>query len=187
VIDMAPVSPASDHGSMQYHRSGSMVNLSMAHRFMTRSLCGQRDDSFLVRILFYSNHQSFTKSVVCTGYWDMYQSLWEAIRTSSCHHHDHHLDVTIALPADVCAISPQWNDDLQHVVSKTEPKVVILLTGNTVAARWRSVVGIATKNRYRGFPVRPFGSRTMIRGQDCCSDCAIQQALQQPRRCYLIL
>lgn len=182
---MPRISTSTNEDQLVCYRAGSRVNLSSgAPIAFGRPRCGERGDSFLVRVLFTQGHkQTKIQAVGCSGYWEMHRALWEVINTSKCAHPHHSMDADFPLPIGVCAIALQWDKDF--IEPMHESRVLVLLTANKIAARWRSLVAI---DHHRHGLLTDFNpSRTMLRSKDCCSQCAIQQALLQPDRCYLVL
>ena len=164
---------------MQHHISGSKILLSSGiFSKIGRPYCGERGDSFVVSIRL-DQEQKKHATTRRSGYRELHGSIWTAIRTTSCEHSPlDGLDVEYTLPNSISAIALQGDEEVVFPQSK----VIVCLTADNVAARWRTLIAIKL---FGSHPSRP--SRTVLRTRDCCAACAIRQATLQPEKCFLSL
>lgn len=167
--------------AVPFYKHGQQVDLSIGVPFQfDRPLCGDLEDAFMVSVRMY---QRLGKACIYrkSGYRDMHQSLWMFLRTTTCPHPP--LDVQKAefsVPQGVCVVL--MHGDMDGAKISAHARVVVFPTGDKVAVRWRCLVAL----RSSGMTLPGIGT-PMLRTNGCCFSCAIQQALLQPGRCFLVL
>lgn len=166
--------------------SGEQINL-LQHTPTSFALpfCGHRGDAFLVSLRY--SPAPPTGAIRRSGYREMYNAAWRATPTQQCDHPlDRGLDTPFLLPNGVFAVTVTGDMQLDDWIS--ENKVLICLSVNQFAARWRALVAIELLLLETGRLPRDFEHPiVMLRELNCCCLCAIYQAMLQPGKCFLVL
>ena len=73
----------------------------------------------------------------------------------------------------------------------TDERILVYLTANSAGARWMALltipyIGFTGSPAYQGSEPEPI-TQFLLRGDDCCLQCAIDQAAVQPGKWYVIL
>jgi hypothetical protein len=173
--------------TLNYKFSGDQIDVNQTiPTIFGPVLCGNRDDEFLIRTRLVDNQTG--KILTRTGHCNLYHAIWQVVRTAKCTHPSLvRTGAGYVLPDGVCATDEyeQWlNNSLAY-----DYRVVVYLTGGGCAARWRALIAI---NAIQNAPGMKYSylvrQRTiLLRTKDCCCSCAIEQALQQPKPCFLVL
>ena len=186
VID-APVFPVQPTAlrpafSPPQYLAGSRISLRHGiHTKIGRALCAERGECFIISMRLEQEHKDRQVVTRRSGYRELHGSLWRTLHTKPCSHPpESGLDTEYELPISTTAIAVQNDDDVVHAIIVNT--VVAYLSTNSSAARWRGLIAI---NMFGATPARP--SRTMLRTNDCCCHCAIQQAMLQPVKCFIVL
>lgn len=149
-----------------------------------RPLCGERADSFVVSLrVVRQAHQSTadsTDEVRRTGYRELAWALWMVTKASACQHSPR-IPKDLDLPVGCAGVAGFWEWDATDL----DERAVIALTANCPAARWRALVA-AARGRYRSSSSSLL-KHVLLRGPDCCIECALNQALIKDGRVLLIL
>lgn len=147
-----------------------------------RPLSGERGDSFIISVRLEQEHQGVLRTRR-SGHRELYRSLWAVMRTTSCQHPPGTgLGGKYRLNPSVAAIAMQNDRDINEMIESRTERTIIYLSTNSVAARWRVLIAI---DLYRKTVSR--GGMTMLRTNDCCCLCAIDQAILRPGGCFLVL
>jgi hypothetical protein len=147
--------------------------------------CGDMDDSFVAGIRYTAKEGRKDPCLVAkVGHRMLHQSLWRAKRTPRCSHHPETPagDVYL-LPVRICATNLASEHSFN--ISSIQSKVVILLTANNTASRWNALQYLGYV-RYHAIPGHS-PSVVLLRTSDCCGLCAINHALLEAERCFLVL
>jgi len=147
-----------------------------------RTFYGERQDSFLITLrlaLEKDISQAYTRR---TGYFELFHSIWNLRRTQSCHHpiaEDEKSAVKLG-PGYVAVSSASDNgaDDF----SFSGGRVLIALTANNQATRWRTLIAIAQARQRLSSP-----PGVLLRTHDCCFQCAIDQIAAEVGKWWLVL
>ena len=146
----------------------------------SRTLCGEQMDNFILSICLKTyappledlnsvTQKSAFKTRVRAGYRAYHKALWSAQRSRRCEHSlQEHQE--IRLPLDTVTM---------HAVSRNfdveeNARIVIILTARNRFARWRALIDCIRR-------------QILLRGNDCCFACVVDQAVSQPGRWYIIL
>lgn len=164
-----------------------------------RPFCGDQRGCFLVTLRLNANnppgpdseHRRYTgfsnmsqrevESRRC-GYRELFASLWGVRRSQSCEHESS----AIKLPLSCASVS--GFGDLQMSMSelKQTARIIVCLTAHNSSARWRALLAIHA-NRFVFSPPYEAVDNVLLRGKDCCLQCAVNQALVQPSHWFVIL
>ena len=163
-----------------------------------RPSCGDRYGSFLVNLHYTTKKSSLTGlspfsdpdialdlyrsnkgeyETRKSGYRELFAALWGVQRTQSCQHKSS----PIPLPLS-CASVSEFGDI--HFADLTEHgRVIVCLTAHNASARWRTLLAIhmAASVKYGSI------ENVLLRGEDCCFQCAINQTLVRPGYWFLVL
>lgn len=138
-------------------------------------LIGERGNSFMVtlRLEVQSADEDYTP-VARTGYAEMWRALWSVRNTKSCEH--------VPRIGDKITIEPDCMTISRFEGLTTESnagRVVIFLTACNLAARWNALckASYSDSGNYQ----------VLLRGEDCCFKCAVEQAICKEGKCYLVL
>ena len=135
--------------------------------------CGERRDTFLVslRLKIERENMHFSRR---TGYAELFCALWSVEKTKSCDHPPQD-DQAVTLPQRSITVSGIGNE----FAARLNQRVIICLTAHNTAARWRVLIVLAN--------ARYHTRRKLLRGKDCCFQCAIDQTASQKGEWFLIL
>jgi hypothetical protein len=139
-----------------------------------KPLFSERGDNFAINLRFVTTTESDTPEDVesehrRTGYRELHRALWQSLLTTNC---PHSTKESFTLSPGCIAVSgfPEMP------YSRPEERIVILLTVNSVCARWRALLGVA--NLESGGPSKK-DDNILLRTNDCCLRCAVTQAAQR--------
>jgi hypothetical protein len=155
------------------------------------ALIGESRDSFSVTVQL---HASLSKdyaeegvvqrigrtgeSVRRTGYNELHHALWMVHKSLPCEHQRLRNQKKVVLDPGCLAISgfnpAYYKEPLR--------KLIINLTADNTVARWRALLSFLSLQG-EGFDYFP----VFLRGEDCCLQCAIDQAFQELGGSYLVL
>jgi hypothetical protein len=149
-----------------------------------KPLCGERADSFLVslRVVRQADPSTVnsTADVRRMGYRELAWALWMVTKTSPCQHSTR-IPRDLELPVGCAGVAGFWEWDPTDL----DERVIIALTANCPAARWRALLS-AAHGRYRASP-NSFLKNVLLREPDCYVQCTLNQALMKGERSLLIL
>ncbi|KAI4168984.1 MAG: hypothetical protein LQ343_006015 [Gyalolechia ehrenbergii] len=162
---------------------GQAVSLRCAEKVnLETPYCGEGEDVFLVSARFRTHPISQTqRSLQRVGYKELQRYLWWAQISRPCHHGSRMSeDVKLAVGCVTIAGYGNYLED-------TEERIVISLTAHTVGARWLALASLpwlsVSGDREEGPAVR----QMLLRGDDCCLQCAIDQAASVAGKWFIIL
>lgn len=161
--------------------AGGIIKLEAIHTNPSfRPMIGQDPDSFLVSLAISAYHDNSARfRSRYTGFRELDAALWGTKQTSPCDH-PKSIRKPSKLPTNCIATSGE-NTRCQHI----EERVIVCLTAGNPAARWRALVSLASRRD----AARENGNQepTMVRKEDCCYNCAVDQCLQLQGKWFLIL
>ena len=175
--------------------------------------CGTRGEDFLVRFHIHEpdpadHSQPKTSTLRRTGYSELYRALWTTVRTQSCRHprssharfptrhggEEQLLAATTTLPAE-CKALLEFGDGNNEksgdapAVGENTPRIYICLTAasrsGSSAARWRALVAIEAFRRV-ALPLGQYWP-VLLRCEDCCYKCAVEQVCEKKGKWFLVL
>lgn len=162
--------------------------------YRSKPLCGDRHGSFLVTVRLSTEvppqpgqhkrtgwKEDTPREVESrrTGYRELFAAIWGLQHTRSCQHQD----AEIMLPLSCVSVS--GFGDLQMQALKNTARIFICLTAKNSAARWRALIAIHMNSHV--FPNIDMIHQVMLRGEDCCFQCAVDQTLVQAGYWFLVL
>ena len=147
--------------------------------------CGEADRFFLIgcRFLFQlTSYPSRPWTERRAGYRELQRSLWWTLKAIRCVHGGPETE-SIVLPPNCCTIYG-FGDKIKD----TCERVVVYLTAHNRAARWMALlcfnevffIGVQDQEP-------SYSRKLLLRGNDCCFQCAIAQAAEKPGRWFVIL
>ena len=146
--------------------------------------CGEGEEVFMVCARFRLHRGvSGQPTTVQIGYKELQRSLWGARASKSCSPGSRSRDeVTLSLG---CATISGFG----RYLDETDERILITLTAGSIGARWLALT------TFRSCCIRDeeeedddLGTRQiLLRGNDCCLQCAIDQAAAQPGKWFIIL
>ncbi|KAL8727605.1 MAG: hypothetical protein Q9181_005647 [Wetmoreana brouardii] len=145
--------------------------------------CGEGEDVFMVCARF-RLHKAGTKQphLQRFGYKQLQNYLWRAQLLKRCSHGSR-MSETIKLAVS-CATLAGFGDYL----IETEEKILIYLTAHSVGARWLALASVHLVCVWSNDEGEPLGSRQiLLRRDDCCFQCAIDEVAAQPGKWFIIL
>lgn len=166
-------------------KAGDVATLRCGEKVEQRQIqCGEQNDHFILSIRLntqgptldlsksVSEQTNVNYGMVRTGYREYHQALWCAQRSTRCEHSPQKSQ-DMRLPPDSLTVPGiAYNDEYIGI------NIIILLTARNRFARWRALV---TTSRYRARQI-------LLRGDDCCFACVVDQAASQPGgRWWIIL
>jgi hypothetical protein len=161
----------------QINSPGQVATLSCATlmRF-GNPLIGDRVDCFLMSLRLHAWAESQEEMVTGrTGYHTMWRALWAVRNTKPCPHVPT-LGEDLKLEPDCLALSRY---DGSHAPGD-EYRLLIFLSAGNKAARWHALLTIlGNKYHYR--------TGVLLRVDDCCFQCAVDQGLRSDGRWFLVL
>ncbi|CAL8575148.1 hypothetical protein XPA_001090 [Xanthoria parietina] len=161
--------------------------------YPSRPLCGDRHGSFLVNVRF-SLQKPARKGVRRTGwkedvgnetetrrtgYRELFAALWGVQRTEGCQHESSELRLPLS------CVSVSRFGDLEMSKLKEKARVYICLTARNSCARWRALLAVHMNSHV--FPQFDVIKQVMLRGEDCCFQCAVKQTLVRAGHWFLVL
>ena len=160
--------------------SGNSIELSRSQTiYADKPFCGQRGDCFMFSLRFVESLPGPPASTLIrrAGFGELNSAIWFSFKTKACQH-TVSIKVPITLPPGCVALSGFGDDGGLDLIAK----VYICMTARSKTARWRALVAIAciADERSRYIPV-------LLRGQDCCFQCALDQALTSSGMWFLVL
>jgi len=146
-----------------------------------RPFYGERQDSFIVtmRLNNVMEDRNITRR---TGYSELFSALWTVQTTKSCQHPPPRRDQLQLAPGYV-TVSGTGEDIEDHF--DLGGRVLIALTADNPAARWRTLIAIA-KLRVSSENRRNH-NKILLRGNDCCFQCTIDQTAADAGRWWVVL
>ena len=145
---------------------------------------GERQDNFLVnlRLIMPGPASSVGTITRRTGLRELNAASWMTELTQSC---DHQVVVReeVTLPTGCAAV--RGFGELGNGAGKPLPseRILICLTANNVAARWRALIAIKSEKN----PPHGICTGVLLRKIDCCLKCAITQTVTRPGNYILVL
>ena len=155
---------------------------------------GVQEDFFSVMIRFKGAHDDPAKVdgrktpfQIYRSYADLYWSFWHVFRAPSCVHSastgsrlaSGQLNVDITTAIGTWSWIDKENDDSQGLHGEeifVAERIIIVLVGGDARARWLAVS--ASKGGIR---------QTMLRGSDCCEDCAVRAAASHEGKWFVVI
>ena len=181
----------SAHGSYSFatdperaESCGEAASLRCAEKVTIDSpYCGEGDDVFLVcarlRI-----HRAIPKQnpVQRVGYKELQRHLWWAQLSKGCSHRSQmHKDIRLAVG---CATIAGFGNYLEGI----EERILVCLTAHSVGARWLAIATTPWISTIGGSEAEDSAPRQiLLRRNDCCFQCAIDEAAAQTGRWFIIL
>ncbi|TPX13284.1 uncharacterized protein E0L32_006257 [Thyridium curvatum] len=157
-------------------------------------LYGEQQQSFIVTLRLNREAINFRDfipdtniSIQRTGFSELFSAIWTVLRTNPCQGHNAlTASKTIELPPGYATVA-DWNEELAEPEERA--RVLITLTAGNSTARWRTLVSIVRARRRLhsdhhnsdDFP------GVLLRGDDCCFQCAIDQTAMLTGRWRLVL
>ena len=120
------------------------------------------------------------------SYRDMHNLLWLTFPTTDCHHSQRTQLKPVKLGPDAAVILG-WKNDFEHSTNGYEllpERILIFLTRGDAAVRWFAVRQAVTDSKNTRLHAR---RHVMLRRENCCETCALEQAAAIPLRWILIL
>ena len=179
--------------------AGALESLRCANDVVKdRPSCGDRYGSFLVNLHYTTKKSSlagnspFGSADVApdlyrnnkgeyetrrSGYRELFAALWGVQRTQSCRHKSS----PITLPLSCASVSEFG--DIQFADITEHGRVFVCLTAHNSSARWRALLAINMAPSVKSGCIE----NVLLRGEDCCFQCAINQTLVRPGYWFLVL
>lgn len=165
----------------------------------SRPFCGDRHGSFMVNLRFsteFASDVSTDQEIEASmsgwnrtnhgeydtrrsGYRELFASLWGVERTQPCQHESS----SITLPLSCASVS--GFGELQMTNLRDTARVFICLTAHSTSARWCALLAIHM-NLFV-FPANKGIDQILLRGEDCCFQCAVNQTLVRTGHWSLVL
>lgn len=161
--------------------------------YPSKPLCDDRHGSFLVNLRLNSEKPGRTyvkrtgrqedrrkeTEIRRTGYRELFAALWGVQRTKGCQHESSKL----TLPPSCVSVSSFGDLELSKL--KEKARVYICLTAHNSCARWRALLAV----HMNAYMFTPFVAikQVMLRGEDCCFQCAVKQTLVLAGHWFLVL
>ncbi len=140
--------------------------------------CGEGDDNFLVSARFRT--YGLKKSLQRVGYRDLHKCLWRAQLSKGCRHGGRSsADFKLGVG---CAAITGFTVHRENIAER----ILILLTAHSVGARWLGLASIPwldIGDDKEGDALR----QVLLRSNDCCYQCLIDEAALQAGKWYIIL
>ena len=162
---------------------GQMTSLRCAEAVSTDTpYCGEGDSVFVVSARFRLHRASHKpKSVHRVGYKKLQRYLWWA-RTSKRCSHGRGTDRPVRLAVGCATIAGFGN----HLVGTTE-RILIFFTAHDRGARWLALATIPNLSILDDSAKGPAERQILLRGEDCCYQCVIDQAATLQGKWSIIL
>ena len=149
---------------------------------------GERQDNFLVnlRLIMPGPASSVGTITRRTGLRELNAASWMTELTQSCDHQVVGREEVI-LPRGCAAV--RGFGELGNGAGKPLPseRILICLTANNVAARWRALIAIKSETEITKKPPHGICTGVLLRKIDCCLKCAITQTVTRPGNYILVL
>lgn len=161
--------------------SGQQASLRCAQDVsFEKPFCGEGEDIFLVYARLKQHHSPHEQKVQRIGYRELQKSLWWAHITNKCRHGAQ--NVSIELPLGCATLVGFGN-----YVEDGEERILVCLTAESVGARWLALVAFAWTTVLPMSGSDEIAPRLLLRSENCCFQCAIDQAALKPGKSFLIL
>jgi hypothetical protein len=159
-------------------------------------MVGDQEDSFVVALRMMKG-DGRAQNYSTTGYRELSDALWAIIKTKPCSHAKVKGD-EIFVPKG-CATIQGYDElftELAAGVGNEELRAIriyICLTANCKAARWRMLISLCQRGGRPNFVNGNMagngglGSPVVLKGPNCCVQCAIEQTCARPGKWFLIL
>ena len=170
VID-APVTVVEEATEALYWYKGSQISFleGIKTRF-GRPLYAERGDSFIISLRIEQEHKGVL-TARRTGHVELSHSVWAMMRTKPCQHHpDRGLGQKHKLDTHEVALAVQIDEELNTFLDHWEFGKSIYLSTNSLAARWRALIAVNLPS------VKRRNFTNILRTNNCCCPCAIEQA-----------
>jgi hypothetical protein len=183
--------PSNEHSEWQLvNAAGETVALRCAEKVQhERPLCGERGDQFVVSLRIglhvkaqnLSFHDKRSEQVYYrrTGFRELHMALWRVQKAKPCTHMVKSDDQITLPPA--CATVSGFGDNEK---SDLDERIVICLTARQSPSRWRALLAIAST---RDLQDASTWDQVLLRGEDTCFQCVVDQAAVQEGRWYIVL
>ena len=125
------------------------------------------------------NQEAQVRKVRKSGYREFYAALWGVQHTKSCQHEN----TEMTLPLSCVSVSGFGDSRLTDM--RDIARVFVCLTAHSSNARWRALLAIHM-NLFNFNLVSGVG-QVVLRGEDCCFQCAVAQTLKRPGHWFLVL
>lgn len=190
IVDGPTVTGASSNEWTVVNTAGANESLRCAKAVYEKPpSCGQRHGSFLVNLRFGtettlindSNRAGRRKDmqheveIRRSGYRELFAALCGVQRTKPCQHES----LEITLPLSCVSISGFGDSSMSDM--KETARVLICLTAHSSSARWRALLAIHMNLANSGI------DQVVLRGEDCCFQCAVNQTLVRTGHWFLVL
>ena len=175
-FDIDPELVAGPAEPLSFRRSDNVM--------FAKPFCGDSGDVFYLMSRLKRCLPNGKETLFKMGFRELHRCLWLAQKTSSCQHGRSQDPEEIELPLNCAA-----QMGLGRYVDNAKERVIICLTQKTIAARWRAL-RIATTDAVL---IDEEGEeadqprRILLRTSSCCYRCAIDQAILQKEKCFLIM
>ncbi|KAI4149226.1 MAG: hypothetical protein L6R39_002559 [Caloplaca ligustica] len=184
IWDSEPGRLLSSGDSRRVESCGETTFLRCADKVIWESpYCGEGEDVFVVSARFRLQDRLQKKGLIHRfGYKTMQKYLWQAQRSISCSHGSRSSkDVKLAVG---CATVAGFG----HHLHDTGERILIFLTAQNRGARWLALAAVPQIGIISDF-VETGGTarRILLRGEDCCYQCVIDQAASRPGMWSIIL
>ena len=115
------------------------------------------------------------------GFRKMHRAVWRCIKSEPC---DHPVDVDrkLRLPPGCVTMSNICAGGYEE----SYPKVTICLTAHHAAGRWRALCQVAMLCGDK-HEEEAYKALILLRGDDCCFSCAVDQVAARPGRSFIVL
>ena len=142
---------------------------------------GEADKVFIVNCrLRVAGDASRPMQVIKMGFKQLHTSLWQARKTERCSHGSTKNDI-ITIPPSCCTV-----EGFGKRLADVSERIIACLTAQCSAARWLALVAF-TWTLFLRTEEDPEWFQLLLRGQDYCFQCAIDQAACQPGKWFIIL
>ena len=115
------------------------------------------------------------------GFRKMHRAVWRSIKSDPC---DHPVDFDrkLRLPPGCMTMSNICSGGYEE----SYPKVTVCLTARHPAGRWRALCQVAMLCGDK-YEEEAYNALILLRGDDCCFSCAVDQVAARPGRSFIIL
>lgn len=162
---------------------GQTASLHCAEKVTMESpYCGEGGDMFVVcaRLRLHKAVPN-QKPIQRVGYKSLQKYLWWARVSEPCHHGSRmREDVELAVGCATIAGFGNYLEDISE-------RIIIYLTAHNVGARWLALATVPWLTMTGCEEEEPDTRQILLRGNDCCFQCAIDQAAAQAGKWYIIL
>lgn len=115
------------------------------------------------------------------GFRWMHRAVWRSIKSESCDH-PANADEKLRLPPGCVTMRNICSGGYED----SYPKVTICLTANHAVGRWRALCQVAMLCGEKS-EKEAYGAHILLRGDDGCFSCAVDQVAARPGRSFIIL